>query len=59
MPAVGNIEKFDPTTDNFKSYASRLESFFRVNKVEDDQKVIHFYTMWGKEKKLMLCLKVC
>ena len=33
---IGSLKPFDPETDNWLAYTKRLEQFFAVNSVPDD-----------------------
>lgn len=47
--AVGKIGQFVPGTSNWKTYISRLEQYFIVNKVEEEMKVPTLITLVGDE----------
>ena len=46
---IGNLEPFDPETDNWLAYTERLEQFFAVNSVPDEKKVATLLTVIGKK----------
>ena len=46
---IGNLEPFDPESDNWLAYTERLEQFFAVNSVPDEKKVATLLTVIGKK----------
>ena len=47
MSFIGNIGPFIEGEEEFEAYASRLEQFFKANKVEDDLKAASFLAVMG------------
>ena len=47
MSAQRGLEPFDPETEDVDSYLERLEQYFLVKDVKEEQKVAHFLTMVG------------
>ena len=39
MTAIGKIESFDDTNENWESYAERVKQFFLANNIDDAHKV--------------------
>ena len=47
-PAIGNIEFFDANSDDFPSYAERMEQYMIANDVKDEKrKTTVFLTLVG------------
>ena len=46
---IGNLEPFDPETDNWLAYTERLEQFFAFNSIPDEKKVATLLTVIGKK----------
>ncbi|XP_069355625.1 uncharacterized protein [Maniola hyperantus] len=45
--SVGNIEVFNPATDNWKLYTERLEQYFLINDIREHLKVPTLVTLMG------------
>ena len=39
MTAIGKVESFDDTNENWKTYAERVKQFFLANNIDDAHKV--------------------
>ena len=47
--SIGKIGQFDATVENWSSYLERLNHYFAVNKVEDEQKKDAFLCCIGRD----------
>lgn len=46
-PSIGNINTFDESVEDFESYSSRVELFFKANDVAEAKRVPAFLTLVG------------
>ena len=47
MAPIGTINAFDESVEDFESYCSRVELFFKANDLAEDKKVPAFLTLVG------------
>ena len=47
MAPIGTINAFDESVEDFESYCTRMELFFKANDLTEDKKVPAFLTLVG------------
>ena len=54
MTAIGKIESFDDTNENWETYVERVEQFFLANNIDDEHKVPTLLSLIGGKTYALL-----